>query len=171
LLFHAYCSWMAALVVLPMVLRLPVERALPVSLIAVTAWLVVTLPLALPSLRTGRAKAAWIAAVIAMPLVFWTWRAQVPAAGLAVTEARITQSIDSLSPGPPVRTLYADQLERGVIAFAAIRAPSGLAQEVAFEWRHRGQRERIAAQIHGGRADGFRTFSRKQAFPADPTGP
>jgi hypothetical protein len=28
-LFHAYCSWIAALVVLPMVLLLPLEQALP----------------------------------------------------------------------------------------------------------------------------------------------
>ena len=37
LLFHAYCSWIAALVVLPMVLLLPLERALPISLAATAA--------------------------------------------------------------------------------------------------------------------------------------
>jgi hypothetical protein len=36
--FHAFCSWIAALVVLPMVLLVPVERALPISLFAVGAW-------------------------------------------------------------------------------------------------------------------------------------
>jgi hypothetical protein len=45
--FHAYCSWIAALVVLPMVLLVPVERALPISLLAVSGWLLVTLPLSL----------------------------------------------------------------------------------------------------------------------------
>ena len=45
LLFHAYCSWLSALIVLPMVLLLPVERALPLSIVAVTAWLLLTLPL------------------------------------------------------------------------------------------------------------------------------
>jgi uncharacterized membrane protein YdbT with pleckstrin-like domain len=44
LAFHAYCSWIAALVILPMVLRLPLERALPLSLGAVAASLVLTLP-------------------------------------------------------------------------------------------------------------------------------
>ena len=63
------------------------------------------------------------------------------------------------------------ELGRGVIAFAAIRAPAGLSQEVVFEWRHDGsERERIRAEIHGGKADGFRTFSRKHVFPADATG-
>src|SRR5690606_25943614 len=71
LAFHAYCSWIAALVVLPMVLRLPVERALPLSLIAVSASLVASLPLSLPSLKSVRAKIAWVAALLAAPLVVW----------------------------------------------------------------------------------------------------
>jgi len=170
LLFHAYCSWIAALVVLPMVLLLPLERALPISLVAVTIWLVLTLPLSLYSLRRRRAKAAWIAGVVFVPLLLWELRAQVPAAGLAVTEARITQTVDALVPGEPVRVLTQADLQRGVVAFAAIRAPAGLAQEVIFEWRHNGERERIVAVIQGGKADGFRVYSRKRAFPADPVG-
>ena len=61
-------------------------------------------------------------------------------------------------------------LAQGVIAFAAIRAPAGLSQQVVFEWRHNGEREQIAVEIHGGREDGFRAYSRKQAFPADSAG-
>ena len=93
-----------------------------------------------------------------------------PAAGLAVTDARVTQTIDGLAPGAAVRRVRREELAQGVIAFAAIRAPAGLAQEVVFEWRHNGQRERIAVEIHGGKADGFRAYSRKQLFPADPVG-
>jgi hypothetical protein len=63
-----------------------------------------------------------------------------------------------------------DDLAQGIIAFAAIRAPTGLSQQVVFEWRHNGDRERIEVEIHGGRADGFRAYSRKHVFPADPTG-
>jgi len=171
LLFHAYCSWIAALVVLPMVLLLPLERALPISLAATAAWLVLTLPLSLYSLRSSRGKVAWVGGVILVPLLLWVLRGQVPAAGFTVTEARITQSIEDLTPGMPVRTLVPGDLERGVIAFAAIRAPAGLAQEVVFEWRHNGERERIVEQIHGGVAGGgFRTYSRKQRFPEDVVG-
>jgi hypothetical protein len=97
-------------------------------------------------------------------------RAQVPAAGLAVTDARLTQSIEGLTPGAPVRRVRQDELAQGVIAFAAIRAPAGLSQEVVFEWRHNGERERIAVEIHGGKADGFRAYSRKQIFPVDSVG-
>lgn len=170
LLFHAYCSWIAALVVMPMVLLIPLERALPISLLAVAAWLLLTLPLSWRSLRRPRARIAWLVGIVCVPILLWEIRAQVPAAGLAVTQARITQSLDGLTPGEPVRRLTRADLERGVIAFAAIRAPSGLSQEVIFEWRHGGERERIPSQIQGGKGDGFRTFSRKQIFPQDPLG-
>jgi hypothetical protein len=163
--FHAYCSWLAALVVLPIALSLPVERALPLSLIGVAAWLLLTLPLSLYSLRGVASKLVWSVSILIAPVLVWMARAELPAAGLAVTEARITQSIEDLSPGPTVRRLDRIDLERGVIAFAAIRAPSGLAQEVVFEWRHADHLERIVEQIQGGRSTGFRTYSRKQIFP------
>jgi hypothetical protein len=168
--FHAFCSWIAALVVLPMVLLVPLERALPISLLAVGGWLLLTLPLSLYSLRGWRARTIWVAGMVGVPLLFWAIRAQVPAAGLAVTDARVTQTIEGLTPGAPVRRLHKEELAQGVIAFAAIRAPTGLAQQVVFEWRHNGERERIPVEIHGGKADGFRAYSRKQIFPADPTG-
>ena len=168
--FHAFCSWIAALVVLPMVLLVPVERALPISLFAVGAWLLLTLPLSLYSLPRWRNRVAWLAGMLIAPFLFWEMRGQIPAAGLAVTDARVTQTIDGLVPGAPVARVRLDDLGQGIIAFAAIRAPTGLSQQVVFEWRHNGDRERIPVEIHGGRADGFRAYSRKHVFPADPTG-
>jgi hypothetical protein len=168
--FHAFCSWIAALVVLPMVLLVPVERALPISLFAVGAWLLLTLPLSLYSLPRWRSRFAWLAGMVTVPLVLWELRDQIPAAGLAVTDARITQTIDALTPGAPVQRIAHEDLAHGVIAFAAIRAPAGLSQQVAFEWRHNDEREWIPIEIEGGRAQGFRAYSRKQVFPADPTG-
>ena len=168
--FHAFCSWIAALVVLPMVLLLPLERALPVSLLAVGAWLLLTLPMSLYSLPRARLKVAWLAGMLAAPFLLWELRGQLPAAGLAVVDARVTQTVDELTPGVPVRVVPREELERGVVAFAAIRAPAGLAQEVIFEWRHNGARERISADIQGGKADGFRVYSRKHVFPEDSIG-
>jgi hypothetical protein len=168
--FHAFCSWIAALVVLPMALLVPVERALPISLGAVCAWLLLTLPLSLYSLPRWRNRAAWVAGMIFVPFLFWELRGQIPAAGLAVTDARVTQTIDGLTPGVSVRRVRQADLAQGIIAFAAIRAPTGLSQQIVFEWRHNGERERIPVEIQGGRADGFRAYSRKQAFPPDSAG-
>ena len=170
LLFHAYCSWLSALIVLPMVLLLPVERALPLSIVAVTAWLLLTLPLSVRSLKHVVTRVAWVIGVLALPYVLWEIRAQVPAAGLVVTSARITQTIDGLNPGEAVRNIARADLARGVVAYAAIRAPAGLSQQVVFEWHHNGKQERMAATIHGGNVDGFRIYSRKRMFPADATG-
>ncbi len=170
LLFHAYCSWLSALIVLPMVLRLPVEKALPVSVIAVTAWLLVTLPMSVRSLKHLVTRAIWVAGVVALPFVLWEIRAQVPPAGLAVTSARITQTIDDMNPGASVHEIKRADLERGIVAFAAIRAPAGLSQNIIFEWHHNGELERVSATIHGGNTDGYRIFSRKMMFPADAAG-
>jgi hypothetical protein len=170
LLFHAYCSWIAALVVLPIVLLVPLEQALPMSLATVVVWLVLTFPLSWRSLRTWRSRTAWLASVIVVPIVIWELRAQVPAAGLAVTRARITQSIDSLNPGPAVTEVPRSALEEGVIAFAVIRAPAGLTQQVIFEWHHNDDVERISETIHGGSTSGWRAFSRKKVFPTDVLG-
>jgi hypothetical protein len=169
-LFHAYCSWLSALIVLPMVLSLSVERALPLSVIAVTTWLLLTLPLSVRSLRHVATKAAWVVGVLALPYALWEIRAQVPPAGLAVTSARITQTIDGLNPGEAVHEIRRADLGRGVVAFAAIRAPAGLSQQVIFEWRHNGEQERMAATIQGGNTDGYRIYSRKQLFPEDSAG-
>ena len=170
LLFHAYCSLIAAVVVLPMVVHLSLERALPFALVCVAVWLVLTAPMALRSLRSIQTKIAWTLASLAVPLVLWGLRAHVPPAGLAVTQAVITQSLEELQPGPAVKTLTIDELRAGIVAFVAIRAPSGVAQSVVFVWRYKGEIERITAEIRGGNDNGYRTYSRKQQFPAEAAG-
>jgi hypothetical protein len=57
-----------------------------------------------------------------------------------------------------------------VIAYAAIRAPAGLKQSVIFEWRHGPETERIVSEIVGGSEGGYRTYSRKLEFGAEPIG-
>jgi len=170
LLFHAYCSWIAALTVLPIVLHLPLERALPVSLIAVGGWLVLALPRLLASLPGRRQRLAWLALLVLLPLLPWTLRGQIPAAGLSVSEARMTRSLHALVPGEAVTKLRSAELADGVVAFVAIRAPMGVAQSIVFEWRHGGDSERIDARVHGGNESGWRTWSRKQNFPQDARG-
>jgi hypothetical protein len=170
LAFHAYCSLIAAVVVLPMVVRLPLEQALPISLLGVGIWLLLTAPMSLRSLHRPRFKALWLVSSAVAPFLFWTLRSQVPAAGLVVTSALVTHTIAELEPGPAIRSLPQAELQLGMVAFAAIRAPSGMSQGVVFEWHHRDESERITAEIQGGRAAGWRTYSRKQAFPQDARG-
>jgi hypothetical protein len=170
LAFHAYCSVIAAVVVLPMVVGLPLEQALPLSLLGVAIWLLLTAPMSLRSLRSKHLKALWLVSSAAVPLLFWILRSQVPAAGLVVTSAVVSHVINELQPGPVISRLTQAELQQGMVAFAAIRAPSGMSQGVVFEWRHGAESERIPAQIYGGRAAGWRTYSRKQVFPKDARG-
>jgi len=170
LMFHAYCSLVTAIVVLPMVVHLSLERALPLAILGVTSWLVLTFPMSLRSLGTSRQKAVWVASVLLAPLLLWVLRSQVPAAGVVVTEAIVTQTIEELTPGAPIQRLTQADLAAGVVAFVAIRAPRGVAQSVIFEWRYGGESEQIIAEIHGGRESGWRTYARKQSFPADSHG-
>jgi hypothetical protein len=170
LLFHAYCSLIAAVVVVPMVVHLSLEETLPLAIGAVSVWLLLTSPMSLRSLRSIRLKVIWLACSILSPLLLWTLRAHIPPAGLAVTQAVVTQSVFELTPGPAVQSLTPAQLANGVVVFVAIRAPSGVAQSIVFEWRHAGESERITAEIRGGNDSGWRTYSRKSMFPDNPRG-
>jgi hypothetical protein len=103
-------------------------------------------------------------------LLLWSLRGHVPAAGLSVTAATVSRTIEDLVPGAPLKTISAAELSEGVIAFVAIRAPMGVAQSVVFEWRHGDYKEAITSEIRGGGKQGWRTYSRKSNFPVDSQG-
>jgi hypothetical protein len=170
LAFQGFCSWLAALVLLPMVLHVPLERAAPTALALLSIWLLLTLPRCLSALVERRQKMIWLGACVVIPLAIWLLRDNIPAAGLSVREARIARTIENLTPGPTITTINNADLQSGVVAFVAIRAPMQVAQSVVFEWRHNDSVERIPAEIHGGNSAGWRTWSRKQRFPQDSQG-
>ena len=97
-----------------------------------------------------------------------------PPAGLKFSESRITTEINALQPGAPIRRITVDTLQRdGLIAFVTIHAPTGLTQDLSFDWHHDGVLiDRIPAVIEGTseKARGWRTYTRKQNFDADPRG-
>ncbi|MDB5972133.1 MAG: hypothetical protein JWQ90_4583 [Hydrocarboniphaga sp.] len=172
MLFHAYCSFVCALVVIPIALKVQLENALPLALAITGLWLLLGLPRVWSDLSTQRARTLGLTGLLLAPFLLWLLRAHVPAAGLSVTDARISQTIDGLDPGNAVTTFSTSALKgSGAIAFVAIRAPMGLEQSVVFQWVQNGQLlDRIPAEIHGGGKTGWRTWSRKRNFPEDPRG-
>jgi hypothetical protein len=77
------------------------------------------------------------------------------------------------SPEPAPGAIHAGEVqERGIVARTAIYAPAGLRQPVEHVWRR--NREIVDVMrmtvVEGGRREGFRTYSRKVTFPADPIG-
>jgi hypothetical protein len=142
--------------------------------------------------------AAWVAVVALTPAVCraraWTWkrglvataligmlaasaalagRAAIPPAPLFLAESRLGWNFppaDSVEPRSPI---HADTLlQNGLIAYTAIYAPAGLKQPVDHIWRLEGQIINVIrlTPVEGGRREGYRTFSRKTSFPADPRG-
>ncbi|WP_161554189.1 DUF5924 family protein [Stenotrophobium rhamnosiphilum] len=169
--FHAFCSFLAGLVVLPIALQLPLEKAVPLSL-ALTA--VLTL-LCVPRLFRGASRLRGclrISVLLAVLAVVWFARSHIPPAGLVVKQSVITATVsDDLQPGAELKTISAADLANGIDAFVSVHAPLGLAQSVRFEWIHESELlDNIPATIKGGRAEGFRTYSRKQNFPLESRG-
>ncbi|PYO52776.1 MAG: DUF2914 domain-containing protein [Candidatus Rokuibacteriota bacterium] len=142
--------------------------------------------------------AAWVAVVALTPAVCrasgWRWlrglavtavagmlaaavalggRVAIPPAPLFLADARLgwnVGTVDSLEPRSPIPA--AALLQNGLIAYTAIYAPAGLKQPVDHVWRREGQIINVIrlTPVEGGRREGYRTFSRKLSFPADPTG-
>jgi hypothetical protein len=98
----------------------------------------------------------------------------IPPAPLFVARADIRWSVgtvDSLE--PVVDAIRADEMrQRGITAYTAIYAPAGLRQPVAHVWKHDGRVTDVISlsAVAGGRREGYRTWSRKAAFPANPLG-
>lgn len=169
--FHAFCSFLAGLVVLPIALQLPLEKAVSLSL-GLTALLTL---LCLPRLFAGVSR--WrglmrISVLLVLLVTVWFARAHIPPAGLLVKQALITSTVsDALEPGAPLKKLTEADMTAGIDAFFAVHAPNGLAQSVIFKWYHEDELlDTIPATIKGGREEGFRTYSRKQNFPQDSRG-
>jgi hypothetical protein len=169
---HAYCTFIAALVVLPIAAHLPLDKALPLAMALTAVTLVASVPRMLAATERPLMRAAGLLVLPLVLLTGWFFRNWIPPAGLWVRDARITDRVEELQPGEPIEKLSAAALAQGVDAFVAVRAPMGLSQAVVFEWRWKGVVvDRIPAQLSGGREEGFRTYSRKQNFPEDPRGP
>jgi len=83
----------------------------------------------------------------------------------------VTADLASLEPAPGA--IRADELRRrGLEAHTAIYAPAGLGVPIEHVWRRAGEVVSVVplSPIRGGRRGGYRTYSRKTAFPPDPVG-
>ncbi|MGH7308779.1 MAG: DUF5924 family protein [Candidatus Rokuibacteriota bacterium] len=104
----------------------------------------------------------------------WWGRAALPPVPLFIAQKTMAWAVTGADALEPVAgTIRADDLrQRGLIAYTAIYAPAGLQQSVRHVWRREGQivDDVRLSPVRGGRREGFRTYSRKTAFPADPSG-
>jgi hypothetical protein len=140
---------------------------------------------------------AWVATVALTPAVCraraWGWtrglavtglvgvaaaigvsyvRIAVPPAPLFLAESRLGWDTATIQSLPPPSPIPAEALQnQGLVAYTAIYAPAGLRTPVEHVWRQNGVIINvIPLTVEGGRREGYRTFSRKHAFPERPAG-
>ena len=122
---------------------------------------------------SGAALATGVVGIVAAALVS-VGCIVVPPAPLFVARANLGWTVAAVdSPAPITSAIRTDELRtRGLTAYTAIYAPAGLRQPVAHVWKQEGRVRDIVSfsAVAGGSREGFRTWSRKTAFPADPLG-
>lgn len=173
LAFHALTLFAVLLTALPIIFHLSTPQSYQLAL-------GVALLLALPSLGVLFPTWHWkslIAALLvtcAVAVAGWMGRTWVPPATLWLADVAVTTTFDGASrqPGDRLRQVSVAQLQgNGLYAYTAINAPRGLKERIYHEWTHDGRRvDRIALDISGGRKAGYRAWTHKENFPAQPVG-
>jgi hypothetical protein len=147
---------------------------LPAMLLA--AWLA-ALGLS-PALRRSR-RWAWPRALRVTALgglgaaaLAFVARDAIPPAPLFLARATLARDVSGGEPVGELGTSLTGEDLRGLVAFTAVYAPAGLRQPIAHVWRREGRTVSVVrlSPVHGGRREGFRTYSRKTVLPAEREG-
>jgi hypothetical protein len=169
--FHTFTLFAVLLVALPLIVHLTTAESYRLAL---GAALVVALPSLGSSLRIqGYWRWATLAGLVAaLGVGAWLARPWVPPATLWLTEVAVTEQLQQRSPGRSLGKVSAAQLQQaGLYAYTAISAPRGLDERIYHVWKRDGvEMDRIALDIHGGRKAGYRAWTHKRNFPAQPAG-
>lgn len=133
-----------------------------------------------PALRRsgGNWKGAGLRAAIFATLavvLLGTFRSWIPPAPLHLARATLAREVSDLEPVGLVESpISAADLQAfgGLVAYTAIYAPAGLREAIAHVWKKDGLPIVTVplSPVRGGRAEGFRTYSRKTDFGPSPEG-
>ncbi|NAT53622.1 DUF5924 family protein, partial [Pseudomonas syringae] len=170
---HTLTLFAALLTALPIILHLTTAESYKLAL-------GVAMLLSVPSLMSTFALNTWrnaltvITMILAIGAAGWLLRSWVPPATLWLTEVAVSPDFDNKNrtPGDSISLISVKQLRNGgLYAYTAINAPRGLDERIYHVWWHEGKEmDRIALDIHGGRKEGYRAWTRKQSFPEDVAG-
>jgi hypothetical protein len=159
-------------------LALPLVGVQPGLALLMAAWM--TIVALTPTLRRiltlGWVPALGAAALLGVGVaaLAWAGRGWIPPVPLFLARSTVAWDVGTVeSLEPMVGAIRAEDLrQRGLVAYTAIYAPAGLRQGVSHVWRREGTVVDVVklSPVHGGRREGFRTFSRKTGFPPDPVG-
>ena len=173
LAFHAFSVFVGTLTIGPLLLQLSSGQTLQLAGASVAVF---SAP-ALLHLVDRRRAMHWLllfGGAAALGASAWLLRPIVPPATLWVEDGVITDRVDAEQrvPGEAFKLITPEQAHRqGLYAWTSIHAPRGLTEQIFHRWLLNGTEvDRVPLQITGGRAQGYRAWSYKRGFPADPRG-
>ena len=113
---------------------------------------------------------AGVAMLLLVPLRAW-----IPPAPLHLARAALARDVSGLEPLDPLKSPVSAgdvRASGGLVAHTAIYAPAGLREPIAHVWKKEGRAVTTVplTPVRGGRAEGFRTYSRKADFGPSPAG-
>lgn len=133
-----------------------------------------------PALRRagGSQAGAWARASVfagVAVILLLAVRSWIPPAPLHLARATLARDVSGLEPVGVVESpVSAADLQAfgGLVAYTAIYAPAGLREAIAHVWKKDGVPVATVplSPVRGGRAEGFRTYSRKTDFGPSPEG-
>ncbi|WP_175652541.1 DUF5924 family protein [Pseudomonas sp. Marseille-P9899] len=171
LALHTLTLFAAMLTALPIILHLTTAESFKLAL-------GVSMLLSFPSLASSfpinnaRRAIALVLVTLSIGGTGWLLRSWVPPATLWMTEVAISSQLQNRTPGDSLKQVSASQIRSaGLYAYTAIKAPRGLNERIYHVWQFNGKEvDRIALDINGGRKEGYRAWTHKQVFPANPVG-
>jgi hypothetical protein len=173
LAFHSLTLFAVLLTALPIILHQTTAQSYQWALLASV---LLSFPSLLGTLKINRWW-RWLALPglsLALLGAGWLARPWVPPATLWLSEVVVSAQMNASqrAPGQAREQLSSAQLQQqGLYAYTAINAPRGLTERIYHVWRHNGKEvDRIALDIQGGTKAGYRAWSHKQNFPAEPSG-
>lgn len=170
--FHAWALFVALLVLLPLIFKWPTNQALDGAAL-------LTALVALPSFwRVGGPRRAWrwaILVVVSVSIVSVPWWGArlVPPLSLSLEHRAVSVNFNRERRQPLVtgETFRLEELDEGLYAYTAIRAPLGLGQPIYHYWfQGRELVDKVPLSVTGGREQGYRTWSHKLHFPDNASG-
>ena len=171
LALHTLTLFAALLTALPIILHLTTAESYKLALGVAMALSIPSLAVSMP-LRSLKGWAMLLGVTAAIGCAGWFLRSWVPPATLWMTEVAISSQLQNRTPGESLKQVSASQIRSaGLYAYTAIKAPRGLNERIYHVWQFNGKEvDRIALDINGGRKEGYRAWTHKQVFPANPVG-
>jgi hypothetical protein len=173
LLFHAFAIFCGTLTVAPILLHLTTWQTAAVASASIAVFSVASLWHLIDRGSLAQ-RLLLILGACALGGLAWSARPWVPPATLWIEEAVVTNTVDPQrrTPGVVLQSVAPGHLHaEGLYAWTSIHAPRGLHEQIWHRWLHDGREvDRIALDIVGGRAEGYRAWSYKRGFPREPRG-